>query len=59
MSSIVILDNVLHEDSFADIQSDLISKLDGSTIEEWCLLDTKHKFRDICLSLIKLIWNLF
>ena len=33
MSSIVILDNVLHEDSFADVQSDLISKLNGSTMK--------------------------
>ena len=59
MSSIVILDNVLHEDSFADVQSDLISKLDGSTNEEWCLLNTEHKFKDFCLALIKLSGTYF
>ena len=52
MSSIVILDNVLHEDSFSDVQSDLISKLDGSTTEEWCLLHTEHKFKDFCCKTI-------
>ena len=59
MSSIVILDNVLHEDSFADVQSDLISKLNGSTNEEWCLLNTEHKFKDFCLALIKLSGTYF
>ena len=44
MSSIVILDNVLHEDSFVDVQSDLISKIDGSTTEEWCLLYQSGQF---------------
>ena len=59
MSSTIILDNVLHEDSFIDVQSDLISKLDGSTTEEWCLLNTEHKFKDFCLSLMKLSGSYF
>jgi hypothetical protein len=54
MSSTIVLDDVIHEDCFDEIQKDFLSIINGPTDEDWFLLDTKHYFQDFCLSLINL-----
>lgn len=54
MSSIIILDDVIHQDCFEKLQKDFLGFIDGSTDEDWFLLNTKHYFQDFCLSLINL-----
>jgi hypothetical protein len=54
MSSIIVLDNVIHEDCFRELQKDFLGVINGPTDEDWFLLDTKHYFQDFCLSVINL-----
>jgi hypothetical protein len=54
MSSTIILDNVIHEDYFDELQKKFLNLIDCSTYEDWFLLNTKHNFQDFCLSLINL-----
>jgi hypothetical protein len=54
MNSIIILDDVIHQDCFEKLQKDFLGFIDGSTDEDWFLLNTKHYFQDFCLSLINL-----
>ena len=63
-SDIVILDDVFDEDSFPNIQSDLISKIKQYRTspvddENWCLLNTSHKFKQFCLKLINISADYF
>lgn len=54
MSCTIILDNIIEENCFNELQKKFLNNIVESTDEDWYLLNTEHYFQNFCISLINI-----